>query len=47
MFCRDSEVPLPANGSEPEVEAAFQQYLASPAFALGDAGAPPAGEEPS
>ena len=36
----DSEVPL--NGSEPEVEAAFQRYLASPPFALGDAGAPPA-----
>lgn len=35
----DSEVPL--NGSEPEVEAAFQRYLASPAFVVGDAGAPP------
>ena len=36
----DSAVPL--NGSEPEVEAAFAQYLASPPFTLGDAGAPPA-----
>ncbi len=35
----DSEVPL--NGSEPEVEAAFQHYLASPPFAVCDAGAPP------
>jgi hypothetical protein len=30
------------NGSQPEVAAAFSQYLASPAFAAGDAGAPPA-----
>lgn len=34
----DSEIPL--NGSQPEVEAAFQRYLASPPFALCDAGAP-------
>jgi hypothetical protein len=36
---QESEVPI--NGSEPEVDAAFRDYLASPQFAAGDAGAPP------
>eukprot|EP01047_Picozoa_sp_COSAG01_P017427 COSAG01_NODE_923_length_12710_cov_68.328919_1_plen_492_part_00 len=35
---QESEVPI--NGSEPEVDAAFRHYLASPQFAAGDAGAP-------